>query len=87
MNARAKVFLTPQECRNLLRSISRQLPEKYPLARLLMQLADADLACRNELWADDFDAAECAIETLPDIFQQVMGELQDAFDFAKEPTE
>jgi len=83
MNAPIRAILTQQQRRNALRALSRQLPAKDPLAQLLMQLANADLACRNELWADDFDSAECAIETLPDIFQQVMGEIQDAFDYAR----
>jgi len=89
MNAQPPInaLLTPQQTRNALRSLSRQLPAKDPLAKLLMQLANADLACRNELWADDFDSAEMAIDALPDIFQQVMGEIQDAFDYAKEPAE
>lgn len=84
MNMHARTApMTPQQVRNDLRRISRAMVQSDPLARLLMLLADADLSCRNELWPDDFDSAEMAIEELPDAFQLTLDGIQDAFDGAK----
>jgi hypothetical protein len=79
-----KALLTPQQTRRALRDLSGQLPSKDPLARLLSRIADADLSCINEIWQDDLDSAQFAIDELPDLFQAVVDELQDALNFAQE---
>ena len=82
MNAHTRIG--PNQTRAEMRRLSRSLVQSDPLARLLMLLADADLSCRNELWPDDFDSAEMAIEELPDAFQLVLDGIQDAFEGAKQ---